>query len=228
MKLKLLFASISILFIFGFNLNISGQPLSKGNLKAIINGKIWVPKTSITHSKQFFLERMNLKGSLQFKGIQFDHIEFAYDISTEKIITAIETNDKTKRNIVVNPYFLEGFSVTDSSIKYNFVRGDFLHFKLDSFGYYQVVQFPNMQYIIERKKHKKLKLDHSQKFEYLADNDLFILKDNKLTSVKSKNDILNFFPNKKKEMKRFIRDNRLKIGTKTPMDAIALLSIFDL
>lgn len=228
MKLKLLFTNLFILFIFGFNFNISGQPLSKGNLKTIINGKIWVPKTSITHSKQFFLEKMDLKGSLQFKGVQFDHIEFAYDISTEKVITAIETNDKTKRNIVVNPYFLEGFSVLDSSIEFNFIRGDFLHSKLDSIGYYQVVQFPNIQYIIKRRKHKTLKLDHSRKFEYRIDNDLFILKNKELITVKSKNDILDFFPHKKKEMRRFIRSNRLKIGTKTPMDAIILLSIFDL
>ncbi|MCZ4695689.1 hypothetical protein DWB61_12960 [Ancylomarina euxinus] len=228
MKHKLLFTSVLILFFLGFNVYSSGQPLSKGNLKTIINGKIWVPKTSLTQGKQFFLERMDLKGSIQFKGVQFDHIEFAYDISTEEVITAIETNDKTKRNIVINPYLLEGFSVMDSSVKYNFVRGDFLHFKLDSSGYYQVVRFPNIQYIIKRRKHKKLKLDHSQKFEYITHNELFILKNNELITVKSKSDILNLFPNKKKEMKRFIRNNRLKIGTKKPMDAIALLTIFDL
>ncbi|WP_372643256.1 hypothetical protein [Ancylomarina sp.] len=228
MKTKLLLTNLIILIFLGFSPDISGQPLSKGNLKTIINGKTWVPKTSIASGEQFFLERMDLKGSFLFKGIRFDDIQFSYDISTEKIITAIETLDKTKRNIIVNPFFLEGFTVTESLYEFDFLRGDLVHPELDPKSYYQVVKFQNTQYVVRRKKHKILKSDSSGKFKYVIANSLFLIKDDELISISSRSDIFKVFPQEKKEMKRFIRSNKLKIGTKTPMDAIVLLSKFDL
>jgi hypothetical protein len=228
MKTKFLYINLIILFSLGLCNKLSGQPLSNNNIKTIINGKIWVPKTSISLGQQFFLDKMDLKGGFLFKGRQFENIKFAYDISNEEIITAIETQDNTKRDIVVNPHFLEGFSVTEKAYEFNFLRGDLIHPKLNPQAYYQIVKFHKLQYIVKRRKHRILKSDQSRKFKYVLANRLFIVKDQKLISISSKNDLLRIFPNKKKEMKRFIRGNKLKIGTKTPMDAVVLLSQFDI
>ncbi|RXQ92998.1 hypothetical protein EO244_11035 [Ancylomarina salipaludis] len=228
MKTKFIYINLLILIFIGSNHCLLGQPLSKGNIKTIINGRTWVPKTSIALGEQFFLERLDLKGSLLFKGTQFDNIIFAYDILTEEIITAIETSDKTKRNIIINPCFLEGFSVADTPYEFNFLRGDLLHPKLNPDNYYQFVKFPNLRYVIKRKKYKVLKSDQSGKFKYAVANSLFLIKNNELIPLSRKGDILKIFPHKKKEMKRFIRSNKLKIGAKTPMDAVVLLSKFDL
>lgn len=228
MKTKLFLTNLIILIFLGFSPEISGQALSKGNLKTIINGKTWVPKTSIASGEQFFLERMDLKGSFLFKGIRFNDIQFSYDISTEKIITAIETLDKTKRNIIVNPFFLEGFTITESPYEFDFLRGDLVHPKLDPNSYYQVVKFHNIQYVVRRKKHKILKSDSSGKFKYVIANSLFIIKNTELITINNKSDILKLYPLRKKEMKRFIRSNDLKIKTKNPMDAVVLLTKFDL
>jgi len=228
MKTKLLFANFLILILIGFNPDVSGQPKAETNIKTIINGKAWIPKTSVSLGKQFFLDRLDLKGSFLYKGIRFNNIEFAYDISTERIITAIETLDKTMRNIIVNPYFLEGFSVDDGSHEFNFLRGALLHKKLDSLAYYQVVESHSLRYVIKRRKYKTLKSNESREFRYIKSNSLYLIKENQLIHVNSKKDILKFFPSKKKEMKRFLRSNKLKIGTKTPMDAVVLLLKFDL
>jgi len=204
------------------------QPLSKANLKTLINGKTWVPKTSIALKDQFFLKEMDLNGRLIFKGNQFDNVQFTYDLSTEEIITRIETIDKTKRNIIVNANFLEGFSINDNQFKFDFIRGDLLHTKLDSNNYYQVVKFKNLKYVIKRKMKKILKSHNSKKFKYTPENKVYIISGNEIISIKTKNDILHFFPLEKKKMKQYIRTHKLKIGTKTPMDAIVLLSKFDL
>jgi len=227
MKTKLLIISILILSKLGCSPNLYGQPTPRTNINMIKNGKVWVPNTSISEAKQFFLERMDLKGKFLYKGIQYDNIEFAYDLSSQTIITSIETEYKTKRYIVVNPYFLDGFSIDDSSIKYEFLKGKLIHEKLAPNDYYQIVKFNNTQYVINRKKHKTLKSDGSKNFKYTINNDLYLIKDDKLVLVNRKNDILEIFPSKKKEIKRFIRNNKLKIRAKTPMDVIVLLSKFD-
>jgi hypothetical protein len=228
MKTKLLYTNLLILIFIGLNHCVSGQPLLKDNLQTLINGKTWVPQTSVALGEQFFLEKMNLKGSFLFKGIQFDNIQFSYDISTETIITAIETQDKTKRNIIVNPLFLEGFSVIDASHNFNFLRGDLIHPKLEQYSYYQIVKFQNIQYVIRRQKHKILKSDSSKKFKYVIANSLFIIKDNELIPIHNKIDILKIYTQEKKEIKRFIRNNKLKISSKKPMDVVVLLSKFNL
>jgi len=228
MKTKLFLTNLIILIFLGFSSDTSGQPLLKGNTKTIINGKIWIPQTSVSLGEQFFKEKMDLNGSFLYKGIQFDHITFAYDISNEKVITAIETMDKTNRNIIVNPYFLEGFKVKTPTYEFDFLRGDFIHPNLNQETYYQFVKFQDLQYIIKRKKHKILRSDQSKKFKYVMANSLYIVKNEKLINVNGKSDILRLFPDNKKEMKRFIRTNKLKIGTKTPMDAVAVLSQFNL
>lgn len=227
MKSNLFFASILILGSLGFNPEVSGQAISKKHIQTIVNGKVWVPKVSVSHGDQFFLNKMNIKGDFLYDGTQFNNIEFSYDLSKDIIITNIKTKDKTKRNIVVNPYWLEGFSVYDSSKKYDFLRGGLLHKKLDSLDYYQLVEFKSLKYIVKRTKYPVFTADVSRKYKYVSKNSLYVLKGTELITIKKKNDLIYFFPNQKKEMKRFIRKNKLKISSKTPMDASLLLSKFD-
>ncbi|MDE5422278.1 hypothetical protein L3073_08655 [Ancylomarina sp. DW003] len=227
MKSNLLLTSALIIITLGFNSKASGQPTSKKNIKTIINGKVWIPKVSVSHGDQFFLNKMNLKGDFLFDGHQYQNIEFTYDLSKDIIITRIETEDKTKRSIVVNPYLLEGFSVHGTLNQYNFLRGGLIHKKLDPLRYYQAVEFKNLKYVVKRTKYPVFTADASRKYKYVSRNHLYLISDNNLFTIKKKKDIIRFFPNKKKEIKRFIRKNKLTISSKTPMDAVVLLSKFD-
>jgi len=228
MKSHLIFASLLILSLLGFNLETTGQPKSESHIQTIIDGRVWVPKTSASLEEQFFLKKMKLKGSFLYKGVRFNNLEFAYDLSNEEILIAVETFEKNKSIIIVNPHCLEGFSVNYHLNTFDFLRGDLLHEKLDSQYYYQVIKSKNLQYIIKRKKHRKAKSIHSMTDKCFDENSLFLISESKLIPVKGKNDILNLFPDQKKEMKRFIRNNKLKIRTETPLDAVPLLLKFDL
>lgn len=228
MKSNFILTSLLILCFIGVSPEIFGQPKSKSNIQTIVNGKVWVPTASVSLGKQFFLEKMNLNGSLLYEGLQFNNIEFSYDLSKELVITTIETESKTKRNIIINPYFLEGFNVNDHSSNFEFLRGNLLHKKLDPLSYYQVVGSRNLQYVIKRKKHRKLKSNSSETFKYVSINSLYIIKEGELIPIKGKKDIINLFPYQKKEMRKYLRNSKLKIRTKTPMDAVPLLLKFDL
>ncbi len=232
MKSQPLFAILLILGLLVFNQETSGQPKSANDIKTIINGKTWIPDISSSIGEQFFGEKMNFKGSFLYDGQRFDKVEFSYDLLNEIIITSIETKEKSKRNIVINSSFLEGFNIENDHNKFEFLRGGLIHNELDSLGYYQVVKFQNLLLVIKRKKQKKLIQDPINKFKYINkyvdENSLYLMKEGDLISVRDKKDILELFPNQKKEMKRFIRNNKLKIRTTRPMDAIQLLQKFDL
>ncbi len=228
MKSNFILTNLIILLFIVVSPDTSGQPKSKTDIQTIVNGRVWVPTTSVSLGEQFFLEKMNLNGSLLYEGIQFNNVDFSYDLADEIVITTIETETKTKRNIIINPYCLEGFNVNDHSSNFEFVRGDLLHKNLDSLRYYQVINSRNLQYLIMRKKHRKLKSNNSNTYKYVSINSLYIIKEGDLIPINGKKDILNLFPHQKKEMRKYISSSKLKIRTKTPMDAVPLLLKFDL
>ena len=228
MKSKLHFAVLVILSLLTFNQESYCQPKPNTNVKNIINGRLWVPTANATNKKQFLLEKRNLEGSLLYNGVRFNNINFTYDLSEDIVITGVNTDDYDNKVIIVNPYLLEGFSVDNSPYKLEFLRGGLIHNGLDSLGYYQTIKSNSLVFIIKRKTNKIFTPNLSEQFKYIHYNSLYLIKESELISIRDKKDILNLFPNQKKEMKRFIRDNKLKIKTRTPMDIVRLLNEFDL
>ena len=229
MKTKLLNLITLILLLTGFCPNIFGQPKLSTNPETIINGKVWVPTYAITKGEQFFLSKLELTGNLKFKGKDFKHLEFFYDISKEEIITPIQTKDNTICNIVVNSFFLEGFTVFENDKSYHFKRGDLIHEDLQPADYYQVFTGSKLSYIV---KHTKMRMLNSRNngskiFKYIDDSRMYMIVNNKLSNIKNKTDLLNFFPQKKKKIKKFIRAEKLKINKHTPLNALPILAKFD-
>ncbi len=228
MKSKLLNLLTLILLLVGFFSNTFGQPKLSTDSENIINGKIWIPTYSVAQAEQFFLKKLELNGSMVFKGQTYTNLTFFYDISIDQIITPIQTENNTTCNIVVNPSFLEGFTVFDNDQIYHFKRGDLIHKELSPTSYYQVFSSSTITYIVKYTQQRILESRGSSKhFNYIDDTNMYSLYEGKLNSVKNKNDIIDFFPSKKKEMNQYLRLNRLKINRHKPLDAIPLLIKFD-
>lgn len=228
MKSKSYTSVLLVLFFLGFSLNLYSQPKLKSNPENLINGKLWTPLHTITKKHQFFLNDLSLKGKLNYHGQQFDHVKFFYDISTGEVITPISTENKTSRNIVVNPSYLEGFTIEKNKQLYQFVRGDLLHGNLAPSNYYQIFKSRSVSYLINHNKLRSLSFNgRNENFDYIDNTKLYVIIDTDLHEINSKKDLLNFFLEKKKEMKQFIRFNKLKIRRKNPYDAILLLMKFD-
>jgi len=228
MKSKSLSLITLILLLVGFCPNTSGQPKLSTNPETIINGKVWIPTYSIARAEQFFLKKLELDGSFKFNGQNFNNLKFFYDLSKEEIITPIQTENNTTCNIVVNPDFLEEFTVTDNHVNYYFKRGDLIHKELNPTNYYQVFNSPKIIYVI---KHAQLRIlsskSGSKTFNYIDDSHMYAIHNQELKTIKSKTDIIKFFPSRKKEIKQFIHINKLRINRHTPLDAIPLLAKFD-
>ncbi|WP_320017592.1 hypothetical protein [Labilibaculum manganireducens] len=228
MKSKLLNLLTPILLIVAFCSNTFGQPKLSSDKENIINGKIWIPTHLVAQAEQFFLKKLELNGSMVFKGLTYTNLKFFYDLSKEEIITPIQTENNTTCNIVVNPNLLEEFIVFDSNKNYHFKRGDLIHEELSPTIYYQVFESSTITYAI---KYTQLRIldsrSGSRHFNYIDNTNMYSIYEGKLNSVKNKNDIINFFPSKKKEMNQYLRSNRLKINKHKPLDAIPLLIKFD-
>ncbi|MFA9370960.1 MAG: hypothetical protein ACERIH_04565 [Labilibaculum antarcticum] len=229
MKTKRLLSVLYLLLLVSLCSHAHAQPQLSTSPQTIINGKVWVPAYSITKGEQFFLSKIELTGNLKFKGKDFKHLKIFYDISKEEIITSIQTKDNTSCNIIVNPYFLEGFTVFENDKSYHFKRGDFIHEDLQPTDYYQVFTGSKLIYIVKHTKRRILnsRNNGSKTFKYIDDSRMYMIVNNKLSSIKNKTDLLNFFPQRKKKIKQFIRSEKLKINKHTPLDALPILAKFD-
>ncbi|MDM8161357.1 hypothetical protein QUH73_16160 [Labilibaculum sp. K2S] len=228
MKSKLLNLLTPMLLIVAFCPNTFGQPKLSTNKENIINGKIWIPTHSVAQAEQFFLKKLELNGSFKFNGQNFNNLKFFYDLSKEEIITPIQTENNTTCNIVINPFFLEEFTVLDNQMIYHFKRGDLIHKELSPANYYQVFTASKITYLIKRTQLRVLSSKTgSEKFNYIDDTNMYAIYNKELSKIKSKADLIKFFPSQKKEIKQFVRFSKLKINRHNPLDAIPLLIKFD-
>lgn len=227
MKIRLQIPFLCILLAV-FCSSLSAQNQFSNNSESITNGKLWVPSYSVAEGEQLFLSQLELTGHIKFQGKEFKNQKFFYDIVNDEIISAILTENNTKRNIVLNPYFLEGFTVFEKGQNYQFLRGDFIHDELEPDAYYQIFISAKLSYVVKYEKTRMLNSKNaSKKFKYIDNSRMYIISNQQISSIKKTKDILKFFPQQRKEIKRFIRSQKLKINKHTPLDALPLLTKFD-
>jgi hypothetical protein len=212
----------------GFFPSLHAQVLFSNNSENIINGKVWIPTYSVAQGEQLFLSQLELTGNLTFQGKEFKDQKFFYDIVNDEIISTIQTENNTKRKIVLNAYFLDGFTVFEKGQTYQFLRGDFIHDDLQAAAYYQIFIGAKLSYLVKYSKTRMLNSkNESKKFKYVDNSRMYILNNQQLSPIKKTKDLFAFFPQQKKEIKQFIRSKKLKINKHSPLDALPLLTQFD-
>jgi hypothetical protein len=204
------------------------QPKFKSDPETIINGKLWIPSHTVSLGDQFFLDKLKLNGSIIFDKTEFKNIELFYDISTDELITPISTENKTKCNIVLNKELLNGFTLVNNHQHYKFKKGTLIHKNLAPNEYYQIYKSNTKTYLIKHRKIRSLNSNSgSDSFKYINENKMYIISNNTIIDIRNKRSLLSLFKRQKKELKQYIRINKLKITKHSPWDVIPILNHFD-
>lgn len=202
------------------------QPRSKHDTINLINGKVWIPKINITKHNTFFLQNLNQKGNLKINGTWFKDKTFGYDIYNNELIINIKSQDNTKRYIVLNKSILNAFELKSDDFTYHFVRGKNLHKALSPDRFYQLTRASNLKYVVLYSMKRKISSSSSSNYKFVHANKLFIIRGKQLIQISGKKDLFSIFPNKKKEIKDFIRSKNIKISSKYPQAIIPVLNNF--
>lgn len=202
------------------------QPRSKFDTINMINGKVWIPKTNIAKHNTFFLQNLNQKGNLKINNSWFKDKTFGYDISNNDVIINIKSHDNTKRYIVLNKTILNAFELKSDDLVYHFVRGNNLHEALSPNHFYQLTRTPNLKYVVLHTLKRKISSSGSSDYKFVHANKLFIIKGDLLIPISGKKDLLSIFPDKKQEVKDFIRSKNIKVSSKYPQAIIPVLHNF--
>jgi len=213
-----------VLLFFGWPTYIIGQKNEKQELvsnildkaqqaygpnEVIENGRIYIPIHPRANGYPYFLDADWMMGKLVMKGDNFNDLNIKYNVNLEELILKKEKENKENHlPIVLNNNFIDSFELEG----HHFIN-------LDSMpGTDELSDFAELIYqgeIIFLIKHTKEFLNrYSQSNPYGAYSKLnstyYIYETERLTRVGTKKSFLNYFEPNRKEIKKFMRQNRIK------------------
>jgi hypothetical protein len=190
--------------------------------RMLLNGRIWRNQYSKAVGDQFFLTNSFLNGTVTFDGRKFDNLDLQFDIVNDELILKIESYPI----IIMNKEMVDSFSLASGNRIYHiFNAGNDSSGALK--GYVNVLyDGPSALYVKYTKKIQPLAVDGRYDL-FLAEHRTYLRKGAELVSVKSRKKLLNILENRKKEIRHFLRTNRIKLSGKDPDTFVPVLKYYD-
>jgi len=224
---------ISVLFLFicpgispefvkaapAYSTPVQQNPSDK---KQLLNGRIWHNQYPKAFNDQFFLTNSILKGSVTFNGKRFDNLDLRYDIAGDELILNMESYPV----ISLNKEMVDSFTLVSGNRNFKIINAG-----SDSSGilkgYVNVLyNGPTALYVKYTKKLQPLAVDGRIDL-FLEEHQSFIRKGTDIVPVKGKNKLLELLGDKKKEIRQYIKSNRVKVSNKDPETYVPLLKYYD-
>lgn len=200
---------------------ITHQDTVSGN-QLLYNGRVWKNIYYYVAGDQFLFSPEFAPGSVTMRGKPFGNLMLRYDICSDEIMI-ITASDNI---LQLNKEMVDGFTVSFDNHIHRFIRID-----PDSInnreGYFDVLYDGNTSLLVKYSK-KVTRSNEGKRFEtFVQYNQVYILKDGYMNRITGKKDIYNLFGDSKKQVRIFMKNNRIRIVKKTPQSYIRVLEYFD-
>lgn len=191
----------------------------------LLNGRIWHNKYQKVFGDQYFLTNAYLKGSVTLNGRKYDGLDLLYDIADDELILKTESYPV----IILNKELVDSFTLRNGDRTYKIINE-----RIDTLvihqGYINVLyEGPSAFYVKYAKRIQPLAVDGRSDL-FFQEVRMYIRQDTLMMRVERKKDILNLLKDKKKEIKDFIRIDRIngfRLSAKDPDTFVPLLKYYD-
>jgi hypothetical protein len=188
----------------------------------LLNGRIWHNQFSKVQGDQYFLSGDFLKGSLSFNGRQFNGLNLKYDIFNDELILKIENQPI----IFLNKEMADSFDLIFADRSYHIINAG-----TDTLstlrGFVNVLyDGPSALYVKYFKQILPLAVEGKYDLFY-QDHHIYIRKGTEVIPVSGRRELQNLLEDKKKEIREYLKSNRLKVKRKEPDTFIPVLEFYD-
>jgi hypothetical protein len=195
-----------------------GDPVNK----ELLNGRIWWNQYSKAIGNQYFLDGSYMRGSVVFNGKRYTDLDLKYDIANDELLFNLENHPV----ILLNKEMVDSFTLVFQNRIYNiFNAGNdtSLVFK----GYVNLLyRGPSSLYVKYTKKIYPLAVDG--RFDLFAEEHrIFLNTPNGIIPITTRKKFFDILSDKKKEMNRFRRENKLKCSIRNPDSFTPLVEFYD-
>jgi hypothetical protein len=195
------------------------------NENEIANGEQWMYQKKY-EGHPFWKDDIWYNGYIIFKGERFDDVSMRYDVHTENIVILKKLANET-RAYTLNKNYLESFALYDTKSN-NTVVFQYGHLT-DSINkeiYFNAYNGVHGYYIIYRKAVNN-RVSERYTGEFIEAPKLLAHIDGQLIEFKTQADLLKLFGSRKTEIKKFIRQNRIKYKKQSPEVLIPVFQHYD-
>jgi hypothetical protein len=190
--------------------------------KALLNGRIWFNKYAGAVGDQFFLSGTFLKGSVVFNGRKYENLDLQYDILNDEVILKIESYPV----IFMNKEMVDSFSLSSGNRKYLvFNAGNNTSGELK--GYVNILyNGPTSLYAKYSKKIQPLGVGGRYDL-FVEEHTLYVKKGGQIFSVSSRKRFLELLDDRKKDLRHFMKSNRIRLSYKNPDSFVPVIRYYD-
>jgi hypothetical protein len=219
--------------LFAILMTVSASPATGGSAvpciavsdtlkdrQLIFNGRVWINRYVKIDGDQFFYKNEFVTGTVSANGRKFSNINLRYDIYNDEL-TAI--NEKGLI-LQLNKEIVDSFSLRIAEKDFKFMRTDSLK---GVSGYVNVLYSGKSSLLVKyRKSIELMAVDRKTDRFYLMQKN-YILKDSIAHPFKGRMELYNIISDKKKEIKQFVKQNRLQLSGKDPESFIPVIRFYD-
>ena len=174
----------------------------------------------------FFFDEMKLKGSLVFNGKSFDALDLFYDIVKDELVLHYLTTNRGSVFIVLNKAWISEFSLDVNSENYQFVPETHFNNNLINKvpeGFIEIAYKGNLKLLLKYSKKLRFEATSSDRFSYIFEQYMYLIKENKCYDITKKSQILSAFPDKKNQIKTYLRKSQIHYNKASRKELISLI-----
>ena len=188
-----------------------------GGQSHLYNGSAYSEYISQEEEDPYFIDEW-IDGSVRYDGELYTNVPILYDLTLDRVI--IDNPFSIKKVMLVNEKVAE-FTIQD----HHFVH--LIGTELDE-AHYELAYDGNIKVYVRHKKALQSRVvDYSIFNQFEEKKQYYIYKDGKYISVRGKGSMLKVLGDKKKELKKFIRDNKLSFASQKIRDMARLAQYYD-
>jgi hypothetical protein len=193
----------------------------------LLYGIVYKPTNYNSIGHPFYLNDKIYSANLYFDGNTYKNVSLKYDLYTQKIVLYQDYNSSQYRFIELNINLIDSFELIDESSKvhYFFKNSNYTD-KITEIKFLELIYKNEITYIVGRNK-SFIELAQELKNKFYLKEYHYLIFNGQLEIINSKADILNLFLNRKKELKKFIRKNKIKMRSLETPDLLKIVIYYE-
>nr|WP_295927369.1 hypothetical protein [uncultured Dyadobacter sp.] len=188
----------------------------------LYNGRQYFVYDARMDEHQFLKQRRWLNGMVLYDGQQFDSIPMLYDIFKDEVVIRHFNGD----HVLLQTVKVDSFIIDN----HHFARlesGKDVNPQMRT-GFYDVIYGGKSRTIVRRTKQRQEKIVDKRVIAYYPEKNFFyVFKNGRYHSVHTKRSALDLFPEHKRELRRVLRENKIKFRKNREMAITRMVSTHD-
>ena len=174
----------------------------------LVNGKSYIPDHFNAKGSPYFFSDKLTNSTLIIDGEKYGNQEILYNINIEKLILKTTINNSEEVLLILNTEFIDAFDLE----KHHFINGKNYSSENKFPGFVEQVYEGSFQVLIRHQKSfvSQYTANNPNGFYSGTKSMNYIFDNEQLKKLPTKKTLLDYFPDHKKGIKKFMRKNKIK------------------